>query len=56
MCARRTGNGVENVYAAAGEWVDRALVNDDSLFTPGNAIWTAERLGFARRQRCCIRR
>ena len=50
MCARRTGNGVENVYAAAGEWVDRALVNDDSLFTPGNAIWTAERLGDLRQR------
>ena len=50
MCARRIGNGVENVYSAAAEWVNRALVNDDSLFTPGTAIWTAERLAELRRR------
>ena len=50
MCARRIGNGVENVYASAAEWVNRALVNDDSLFTPGTAIWTAERLAELRRR------
>ena len=50
MCARRTGNGVENVYATAAEWIDRGLVNDNSLFTPGTAIWTAERLGDLRRR------
>ena len=50
MCARRIGNGVENVYAAAAEWVNRALVNDDSLFTPGTDIWTAERLAKLRRR------
>ena len=44
MCARRTGNGVENVYSAASDWVDRALVSDDSLFTPETAIWTADAL------------
>ena len=50
MCARRIGNGVEDVYATAAEWVDRALAHDDSLFTPGNAIWTAEVLGELRRR------
>ena len=30
-------DGVENVYQAAGLWVDRALRTDDSLFTPGSA-------------------
>ena len=50
MCAKRIGNGVENVYAAAAEWVDRALVDDDSLFTSGTAIWTADRLGELRRR------
>ena len=50
MCARRTGNGVENVYAAAQEWAHRALVSDDSLFTPGASIWTAERLGDLRQR------
>ena len=50
MGAKKTGSGVENVYAAAGEWIERALLNDDSLFTPGNAIWTAERLAELRRR------
>ena len=34
----------ENTYAAAKEWVNRALRNQDSLFTPGKAIWTTELL------------
>ena len=50
MGSKKTGNGVENVYAAAGEWIERALLNDDSLFAPGNAIWTAERLAELRRR------
>ena len=45
MGSRRTGDGVENVYAAAQAWVDRCLRRDDSLFTPGKAIWTPPRLG-----------
>ena len=45
MPARYTGKGEENVYAAAQKWVDCALRNDDSLFTPGKAIWTRELLG-----------
>ncbi len=36
---------IENVYAAAQKWVDRALRKDDSLFTPGKPIWTRELLG-----------
>ena len=36
---------IENVYAAAQKWVDRALRRDDSLFTPGKPIWTRELLG-----------
>ncbi|MCY3850846.1 MAG: AAA family ATPase [Acidimicrobiaceae bacterium] len=36
--------GVENVYAAADLWVERALRDDDSLFTPGAPIWTLSRL------------
>ena len=32
--------GRENVYAAAEAWVERALRSDDSLFTPGQPIWT----------------
>ena len=45
MSSRRTGNGVENVYAAAELWVERALRADDSLFTPGKAIWSSGWLG-----------
>ena len=41
----RLGAGIENVYAAAQMWVDAALRKDDSLFTPGKAIWTRELLG-----------
>ena len=41
----RLGGSIENVYAAAQKWVDAALRKDDSLFTPGKAIWTKELLG-----------
>ena len=44
MSARKTNSGVGNVYDAAQEWVQRALLADDSLFTPGMAIWTLGRL------------
>ena len=44
MGSRLTGNGVEKVYAAASAWVDRVLRSDDSLFTPGEAIWNVENL------------
>ena len=42
MGSRETGEGVENVYAAAQKWVDRALRADDSLFTPGKPIWSSK--------------
>ncbi len=41
MGSKKTGDGVENVYAAAEKLVERALRNDDSLFTPGKAIWSS---------------
>ena len=44
MTARKTREGSENVYAAARKWVDCTLRKDDSLFTPGKAIWTKELL------------
>ena len=45
MTARNTGNGAEQVYAAAQKWVNGALRSDDSLFTPGKPIWTRKLLG-----------
>ena len=45
MGTRITGGGVEKVYAAAEKWVERALRADDSLFTPGMAIWSSRWLG-----------
>ena len=30
------------VYEAAERWIDVALRNDDSLFTPGTPIWSPE--------------
>ena len=45
MPARYSGKGEQNVYAAAEKWIDAALRKDDSLFTPGKAIWTRELLG-----------
>ncbi len=44
MPTRQRRVGVENVYAAAQKWVDAALRNDDSLFTPGRPIWSKELL------------
>ena len=45
MGTRITGGGAEKVYAAAEKWVERALRADDSLFTPGKAIWSSRWLG-----------
>ena len=45
MTARNTGDGAEQVYAAAQKWVNCALRSDDSLFTPGKPIWTPNLLG-----------
>ena len=50
MGSRKTGGGVEKVYEAAQKWVDCALRADDSLFTPGKAIWTGEWLKKLREQ------
>ena len=55
MGSRRIGNDVnpasapepwvEQTYAAAQAWVDRCLRANDSLFTPGRAIWTPQWIG-----------
>ena len=45
MGSRKTYDGADKVYEAAALWVERALRADDSLFTPGVAIWTREWLG-----------
>ena len=42
MGSRKTHDGVEKVYTAADIWVNRVLRTDDSLFTPGKAIWTSQ--------------
>ena len=42
MGSRKTHDGAERVYAAAQRWVDCALRADDSLFTPGKAIWSRQ--------------
>ena len=44
MGSRVTGNGPEKIYKAASAWVECALRTDDSLFTPGNPIWTSQGL------------
>ena len=41
MGSRKTHEGAEAVYAAAQKWVDCALREDDSLFTPGKPIWSS---------------
>ena len=41
------GSRIENadhIYEAADLWVKHALESDDSIFTPGKAIWTSELL------------
>ncbi len=45
MGTRKTGEGVERVYAAAEAWVDCALRADGSLFTPGKPLWSSRWLG-----------
>ena len=42
MGSRRTGEGVEEVYKAAQTWVDQALRQDGSVFTPNERIWARE--------------
>ena len=41
MGSRKTLDGSERFYEAAQKWVDCALRNDDSLFTPGKPIWSS---------------
>ncbi len=50
MGSKKTGEGLERVYAAAAMWVDRALRADDSLFTPGRPIWSSQWLGELRKR------
>ncbi len=50
MGSRKTHEGADAVYAAAQRWVDCALRNDDSLFTPDTPIWTPEGLRKLREQ------
>ena len=45
MGSRSTRNGAESAYRAAEAWIDHGLRSDDSLFTPGIAIWSRELLG-----------
>ena len=40
MGPRKTIEGISRVYEAAQEWVNRALRDDGSLFTPEEAIWS----------------
>ena len=44
MGSRRISEGAKEAYEAGSAWVDRALRADNSLFTPGKAIWTSENL------------
>ena len=38
-------NGSDKIYKTASAWVERALKSDDSLFTPGEPVWTSQGLG-----------
>lgn len=42
--ARRTDRNLKAVYRAAERWVDVALRDNNSLFTPDKPIWSAETL------------
>lgn len=42
MGSRKAHEGVGKVYDAAEKWIDCALRNDDSLFTPGKPIWSRD--------------
>ena len=50
MGSKKTGEGLETVYASTAIWVDRALRADDSLFTPRRPIWSSQGLGELRRR------
>ena len=42
--ARRTDRNLKAVYRVAERWVDVALRDNNSLFTPDKPIWSAETL------------
>ncbi len=44
MGSRKTHEGAERVYVAASKWIDCALRNDGSLFTPGKPTWSRDGL------------
>ena len=44
MSSRKTHEGTQNIYEATDLWIERALKSDDSLFTPGEPIWTPQNL------------
>ena len=44
MGSKKTQEGAGRVYGAAKKWIDCALRNDDSLFTPGKPIWSRDGL------------
>ena len=44
MTARRIGAGSTEAYHAGEAWVECALRNDGSLFTPGREIWSSENI------------
>ena len=50
MSARVIGPEAENTYQVAEMWVDQALREDGSLFTPGRAVWTQAWLSELRRR------
>ena len=50
MGTRVDADGSENVYNAAGKWVEAALRTDGSLFAPGESIWSSTWLGELRQR------
>ena len=50
MGSRLKGTGYAKVYKTAENWVEGALFSDGSVFTPSQAIWTAEGLKELRSQ------
>ena len=50
MSSKALGDDAAKVYDAADLWIASALRSDDSLFTPGVAIWSRETLAEARKR------
>jgi hypothetical protein len=40
--ARYRSEGAARVYDVVERWVELGLLEDDSLFTPGRAIWAPD--------------